>query len=45
MLQANGSPAMDNSLVTADVNTHVKIAIVALLALLLIHWIGIGARM
>ena len=36
---------MNSSLLTADVNTHLKMVIVALLAFFLVLWIGVGARM
>jgi hypothetical protein len=36
---------MNSSLVTADVTTHLKIVAVALLAVILVMWIAVGARM
>jgi hypothetical protein len=36
---------MNSSLVTADVNTHLKILAVVLLAVLVMMWIGIAARL
>jgi hypothetical protein len=36
---------MNSSLVTADVGTHLKIVGVAILAAMLMIWIGIGARL
>jgi hypothetical protein len=38
-------PAMNSSLVTADLGTHLKILVVALLAAMLIMWIGAGAHL
>lgn len=35
---------MNSSLVTADAGTHLKIVSVALLAAILVIWVGIGAR-
>ena len=36
---------MNSSLVTADVTTHLKIITVALLAVILVMWIAVGARL
>ena len=36
---------MNSSLVTADVGTHLKIVGVAILAAMVIMWIGVGARL
>ena len=38
-------PVMNSSLVTADVTTHLKIVTVALLAVILVMWIAVGARL
>ena len=38
-------PVMNSSLVTADMTTHLKILAVALLAVILVMWIAVGARM
>ena len=38
-------PVMNSSLVTADVTTHLKIITLALLAVILVMWIAVGARM
>jgi hypothetical protein len=35
-------PVMNSSLVTADLGTHLKIVVVAFLAVILMMWIGIG---
>ena len=36
---------MNSSLVTADMTTHLKIVAVALLAVILVMWTAVGARM
>ena len=36
---------MNSSLITADVGTHLKIVTVALLAAVLVMWVGLGMRL
>ena len=36
---------MNSSLIHADMGTHLKIVAVALLAVILVMWIGIGTRL